>query len=67
MIEMEYAEGGNLAQYLAVQTQFLKEPTILEMFSEMIVMLSTKHCHCNATNNYRAQSAISMIIMFFTG
>lgn len=36
MIEMEYADGGTLAEYLAVRkTNLLPEGQILEMFLQM--------------------------------
>ena len=43
MIEMEYADGGTLAQYLARRTDYVPEPEILYMFEQMLSAVSYLH------------------------
>ncbi|XP_048418462.2 uncharacterized protein LOC125467089 isoform X1 [Stegostoma tigrinum] len=45
MIEMEYADGGTLAQYLAQQGQELEEQQILNLFHQMVAAISYLHKH----------------------
>lgn len=43
MIEMEYADGGTLAQFLAKQEDYLKEPDIMYMFEQMLSAVAYLH------------------------
>ena len=43
MIEMDYADGGTLAQLLSKRDQPLEEKRILEMFQQMVA--APKHIH----------------------
>ncbi|XP_043533250.1 uncharacterized protein LOC122540959 isoform X2 [Chiloscyllium plagiosum] len=45
MIEMEYADGGTLAQYLAQQDQELEEQQILNLFHQMVAAIYYLHKH----------------------
>ena len=45
MIEMDYADGGTLAQLLAKRDQPLEERRILEMFSQMVAAIRYIHGH----------------------
>uniref|UniRef100_A0A2C9JNN1 non-specific serine/threonine protein kinase n=1 Tax=Biomphalaria glabrata TaxID=6526 RepID=A0A2C9JNN1_BIOGL len=45
MIEMEYADNGTLAQYLARQERPLEEQLILAMFQQMVAALQYIHSH----------------------
>ncbi|XP_062922107.1 uncharacterized protein LOC134355712 isoform X4 [Mobula hypostoma] len=45
MIEMEYAEGGTLAQYLAQQDRELEELEILNLFHQMVAATCYLHEH----------------------
>ncbi|XP_072889298.1 uncharacterized protein [Hemitrygon akajei] len=45
MIEMEYAEGGTLAQYLAQQDRELEELEILNLFQQMVAATCYLHEH----------------------
>lgn len=45
MIEMEYAEGGTLAQLLSRQSRPLPERDILTMFSQIAAALRHMHEH----------------------
>ncbi|CAD5209195.1 unnamed protein product [Bursaphelenchus xylophilus] len=45
MIEMEYAEGGTLAQLLAKQQDYLEEIEIMTLFEQMISAVSYLHDH----------------------
>ncbi|XP_065886059.1 serine/threonine-protein kinase Nek8-like, partial [Dysidea avara] len=45
MIEMEYADGGTLAQYLNKQEKSLSEPDILNFFKQMVDALRFLHDH----------------------
>lgn len=45
MIEMDYADGGTLAQLLAKRDQPLEERRILEMFSQMVASIRYIHGH----------------------
>ncbi|XP_007907859.1 serine/threonine-protein kinase Nek8-like [Callorhinchus milii] len=45
MIEMEYADGGTLAQYLAQQDGELEERDILNLFHQMVAAISYLHEH----------------------
>ncbi|KAI1708403.1 protein kinase domain-containing protein [Ditylenchus destructor] len=43
MIEMEYADGGTLAQFLSRQTEYIAESQVLFMFEQMISAVSYLH------------------------
>uniref|UniRef100_A0A9J2PF62 non-specific serine/threonine protein kinase n=1 Tax=Ascaris lumbricoides TaxID=6252 RepID=A0A9J2PF62_ASCLU len=43
MIEMEYAEGGTLAQLLARQETFLEEAEVMRLFEQMLSAVSYLH------------------------
>ncbi|XP_067874142.1 uncharacterized protein [Heterodontus francisci] len=45
MIEMEYADGGTLAQYLAQQDWELEEREILNLFHQMVAAICYLHDH----------------------
>ena len=45
LIEMEYADGGTLAEYLTQQTQPLPEHKVLEMFLQIAEAISYVHDH----------------------
>ncbi|XP_067827514.1 uncharacterized protein [Heptranchias perlo] len=45
MIEMEYADGGTLAQYLAQQDRELEEQEILNLFHQMVAATCYLHEH----------------------
>ncbi|XP_032906588.1 serine/threonine-protein kinase Nek8-like [Amblyraja radiata] len=45
MIEMEYAEGGTLAQYLAQQDRELEELEILNLFHQIVAAICYLHEH----------------------
>lgn len=45
MIEMDYADGGTLAQLLAKRDQLMEERRILEMFSQMVAAIRYIHGH----------------------
>ncbi|GCB70640.1 hypothetical protein scyTo_0001334 [Scyliorhinus torazame] len=45
MIEMEYADGGTLAQYLAQQDRELEEHQILNLFHQMVAAICYLHEH----------------------
>ncbi|XP_014670621.1 PREDICTED: uncharacterized protein LOC106811496 [Priapulus caudatus] len=45
MIEMEYADGGTLTQFLAKQTEPLEEKYILNLFQQMVSALRDMHEH----------------------
>ncbi len=45
MIEMEYADGGTLAQYLSAQDKPLEENEILTMFSQIVSAICYIHKH----------------------
>lgn len=45
MIEMDYADGGTLAQLLSKRDQPLEERRILEMFQQMVSAIKHIHGH----------------------
>ncbi|GIY41712.1 hypothetical protein CDAR_428491 [Caerostris darwini] len=45
MIEMEYADGGNLAQYLAQMKSFIEEKDILLLFKQIVSAIKHMHDH----------------------
>ncbi|XP_078386087.1 uncharacterized protein LOC144668207 isoform X2 [Cetorhinus maximus] len=45
MIEMEYADGGTLAQYLAQQDRELEEQQILNLFHQVVAAICYLHEH----------------------
>lgn len=46
MIEMEYADGGTLAQYLSSRAeQPIEEKVILDMFQQMVAAIKHIHGH----------------------
>ncbi|CAL1274048.1 unnamed protein product [Larinioides sclopetarius] len=45
MIEMEYADGGNLAQYLAQMKNLMEEKDILLLFKQIVSALKHMHDH----------------------
>ncbi|GFT47521.1 hypothetical protein NPIL_194351 [Nephila pilipes] len=45
MIEMEYADGGNMAQYLAQMKSFMEEKEILLLFKQIVSAIKHMHDH----------------------
>ena len=45
MIEMEYADGGNLAEFLGKQTARLEEKDILDILYQMVSGIRYMHAH----------------------
>ena len=45
MIEMEYADGGNLAEFLAKQTVRMEEKDILDILYQMVSAIRYMHAH----------------------
>ena len=45
MIEMEYADGGNLAEFLAKQTVRLEEKDVLDILYQMVSAIRYMHAH----------------------
>lgn len=45
MIEMEYADGGTLAQFLSSRDHSIEEKKILEMFTQMVAAMRHIHGH----------------------
>ena len=45
MIEMEYADGGNLAEFLGKQTVRLEEKDILDILYQMVSAIRYMHAH----------------------
>ena len=43
MIEMEYADGGTLAQYLAKCEAPLSEDTVTDLFAQMLAAVAYVH------------------------
>ena len=43
MIEMEYADGGNLAELLAKRTSRMEEREVVEIFSQIVSAI--RHMH----------------------
>jgi len=58
MIEMDYADGGTLAQLLSNQESFLEERKILEMFQQMVSAIKHIHGH-NILHRYCELSVTS--------
>ena len=45
MIEMEYADGGNLAEFLVKQTVRIEEKDILDILYQMVSAIRYMHAH----------------------
>ena len=45
MIEMEYADGGNLAEFLIKQTVRIEEKDILDILYQMVSAIRYMHAH----------------------
>ena len=45
MIEMEYADGGNLAEFLTKQTARIEEKEILDILYQMVSAIRYMHAH----------------------
>lgn len=45
MIEMDYADGGTLAQFLSSRDQPIGERKVLEMFQQMVAAIRHMHVH----------------------
>ena len=75
MIEMDYADGGTLAEYLSKRQveQLIEERTILDMFQQMVAAIRHIHSHnilhrysvCGAQRTTHVQCVLR--ITYYTG